>query len=815
MKKILRTIIISLSAFGAITTQAADKYVKPGGTGDGSTWANAAGDIQTAVTAAVAGETVFVSNGTYTLSAQITVSKGITVKSFNNGVVDRAGTIINGNNYVGRTVTNRCFTLSHANAVLEGFTITNGYTATVGGGGVYMSAGTLRNCLIIGNSTYGVNGGGVFATSAGCMVTNCSIIGNTAGGPSNLGGSGGGLYMETGGQIWNSLIAENKVPIYAGYGGGARLNSATMVNCQVISNTCLDGYMTGGVYCHGTVVMRNCLIMGNGRGRASTSAGLGSHAYGGLNAYVENCTIVDNRGAGISTQFGGGNYYLKNTVAYRNDDDTLTTVPTANNSVMVISNSCVSSTNGMTSGSGNTTAEPSFVRRSAGDYRLTPWSVGVDTGLVLPWMSTATDLDENPRISVNNLPDMGAYETTAGSVATHYVARTGQTPVPPYTAGWTAAASNIQDVVNIMSDGATILVKSGATYPFEDQIVTGFATIRSDNNGTLDRDTTIISANNYPGKSVTNRCFHINDAEAIVEGFTITNGLSRADGGGVYLSAGTLRNCLVAGNISTNLSHGGGIYATGSRSLITNCDIVGNAAYGTGGGVQVTTSAKLQNSRVRGNRGMTATTTGSFGGGVWMGASAVLQNCEIVSNIAPSSAVGGGVCIAANGLTIRNCLIAGNSSPSGGGGVGIWGALTGETVENCTLFGNMPAGGASSGIGGTWHAKTLTIRNTICQDSITVAGTILVTNSCLLSTNIANATFSATITNNPVFVNAAGLDFRLKKGSPCIDTGLNQSWMDGALDLDGLVRKDRFASIVDMGAYEFVPLPRGTVVLVR
>ncbi len=803
MKTIIQIIlIISLSAFGAITTQAADKYVKPGGTGDGSTWANAAGDIQTAVTAAVAGETVFVSNGTYTLSAQITVSKGITVKSFNNGVVDRAGTIINGNNYVGRTVTNRCFTLSHANAVLEGFTITNGYTATVGGGGVYMSAGTLRNCLIIGNSTYGVNGGGVFATSAGCMVTNCSIVGNTAGG-----NGGGGLYLSTGAKAWNSRIVRNSTPIYPGTGGGVYMfgGNTMLVNCQVISNTALDGYMTGGVYMQGNpTTLRNCLIMGNGRGRTVPSAGLGSHAWGGLNAYVENCTIVDNRGAGISTQFGGGNYYLKNTVAYRNDDDTLTTVPTANNSVMVISNSCVSSTNGMTSGSGNTTAEPSFVRRSAGDYRLTPWSVGVDTGLVLPWMSTATDLDENPRISVNNLPDMGAYETTAGSVATHYVARTGQTPVPPYTAGWTAAASNIQDVVNIMSDGATILVKSGATYPFEDQIVTGFATIRSDNNGTLDRDTTIISANNYPGKSVTNRCFHINDAEAIVEGFTITNGLSRADGGGVYLSAGTLRNCLVAGNISTN--HGGGIYATGASSMITNCDIVGNAAYGSGGGVLVTTSAKLQNSRVRGNRGITST---SHGGGVWMGASAVLQNCEIVSNTAHSSAVGGGVCITVNGLTVRNCLIVGNSGGSGGG-VGISGALIGETVENCTLFGN-----GVLGIGGTYQGKTLTIRNTICQDTITVAGTILVTNSCLLSTNIANATFSATITNNPVFVNAAGLNFRLAKGSPCIDMGLNQPWMDGALDLDGLVRKDRFARIVDMGAYEFVPLPRGTTILIR
>ncbi len=815
MKTILRTIIISLAAFGAVTTQAADQYVTPGGTGDGSTWANAAGNIQTAVNAAAAGETVFVSNGVYTLSAEITVSKGITVKSYNNGELDRAGTIINGNYPIRE---GRCFNISSASAVVEGFTITNAFMGTAHGGGVTMSAGVLRDCLVIGNVTSNFHGGGIYAAGLDSVVTNCDIVGNIAGGSggiNNASGDGGGLYLSTGAKAWNSRIVRNSTPIYAGRGGGVYMNGGNtmLVNCQVISNTAPDGYMTGGVFMNGDpVTVRNCLIMGNGRGRSSASAGLGSSANGGLNAYVENCTIVDNRGAGILTQYGGGNYYLKNTVVFRNDDDTVQTTKVGD--VMVISNSCVSSTNHMTSGSGNTTAEPSFVWRAGGDYRLAPWSVGVDTGLVLPWMSTATDLDENPRISVNNLPDMGAYETTVGPGINYYVARSGQTPVAPYTAGWSAAASNIQDVVDIMSDGATILVKSGTTYPLQNQIATGFAKIRSDNNGMLDRDTTLISANNYPGKSVTNRCFYINDAEAVVEGFTITNGLSLADGGGVYLSAGTLRNCLVAGNISTNLSHGGGIYATGASSLITNCDIVGNAAYGTGGGVQVTTSAKLLNSRVRGNRGMTATTTGSFGGGVWMGASAVLQNCEIVSNSAPSSTVGGGVCIAANGLTIRNCLIAGNSSPSGGG-VGIWGERIGETVENCTLVGNMAAGGASSGIGGTWHTKTVAIRNTICQDNITFAGTIGVTNSCLLSTNIPNATFSATITNNPVFVNAAGLDFRLKKGSPCIDTGLNQSWMDTAVDLDGLVRKDRFARIVDMGAYEFVPLPRGTMILIR
>ena len=47
---------------------------------------------------------------------------------------------------VGKTVTNRCFSLTHASALVEGLTITNGSARTNDclGGGVYLSAGTLR-----------------------------------------------------------------------------------------------------------------------------------------------------------------------------------------------------------------------------------------------------------------------------------------------------------------------------------------------------------------------------------------------------------------------------------------------------------------------------------------------------------------------------------------------------------------------------------------------------------------------------------------------------------------------------------------------
>ena len=36
-------------------------------------------------------------------------------------------------------------------------------------------------------------------------------------------------------------------------------------------------------------------------------------------------------------------------------------------------------------------------------------------------------------------------------------------------------------------------------------------------------------------------------------------------------------------------------------------------------------------------------------------------------------------------------------------------------------------------------------------------------------------------TNNPLFVNTATNDYRLQKGSPCINRGLKQDWMADAI----------------------------------
>ncbi|MGD0538903.1 MAG: LamG-like jellyroll fold domain-containing protein, partial [Verrucomicrobiota bacterium] len=99
-------------------------------------WATAARTIQDAVVVAVDGDTVLVTNGVYLLDNQIAITNGITVTSVNGPQV----TVVDGG-YPART--NRCFVLSHARAVLEGFTIRGGYAHL--GGGVRMTASDLAN----------------------------------------------------------------------------------------------------------------------------------------------------------------------------------------------------------------------------------------------------------------------------------------------------------------------------------------------------------------------------------------------------------------------------------------------------------------------------------------------------------------------------------------------------------------------------------------------------------------------------------------------------------------------------------------------
>lgn len=96
-------------------------------------------------------------------------------------------------------------------------------------------------------------------------------------------------------------------------------------------------------------------------------------------------------------------------------------------------------------------------------------------------------------------------------------------------------------------------------------------------------------------------------------------------GGGVYMTAGSIDNSLVAGNGAAgyaNIGDGGGIYAYGSNIAIANCTIVGNSAANKHGGLY------LSNGKISVANTVIANNTAVNASPEWGGnATAVFSNC--------------------------------------------------------------------------------------------------------------------------------------------------------------------------------------------
>lgn len=405
--------------------QALDRYVSTNGASIApyTNWADAATNIQWAVNAAAAGETVLVSNGIYYLTNQITFIHAITVRS----ATGTNATIVNGNY---PTFTNRCFYITNATTI-DGFTITNGYANNDVGGGVYLKDGTLQNCVITGNRAvkdFGY-GGGVYFISG--TVSNCQIIGNsvsnTIGGFENCGG--GGVYQE-GGLLTYSLVYTNRVygtnsDNFTGWGGGVFMSGGTLECCTIAYN--VSCYGAGGIFLkegamynsticgnhapnrgagiytgnNGNPHIYNCLVISN---RNTSAAAGGVQLYGGT---LHNCTVVRNS----STVRGGIFLYnatAENTISYYNTGaDWAVQLGTER-----VTNCCGSTGILLTNyGPNNITNAPLFADTNTSNYRLAVDSPCVNKGINRGWMANALDKDGHCRIDrFSGIADMGCYE---------------------------------------------------------------------------------------------------------------------------------------------------------------------------------------------------------------------------------------------------------------------------------------------------------------------------------------------------------------------------------------------------------------------
>jgi hypothetical protein len=364
-------------------------------TADGLSWAAPLLTISNGVakaTAAGAGSTVTVSNGTYNISTQITVSAAITVRSFGGGVTGGLTNAV-ATEVVGSGC--RVFSVAHASAKVDGFTIRGGNGVgdpeTGHGAGVLLNGGLLTAC-VVRNNTNGNNkrGAGVYVVGSGGTVSNCVIRNNTKGG--------------------------------AGMGGGISVYyvTASIVDCKILDNSSGDGSSGhgGGIGIYGppSSLIRNCLIAGN---RAVGNRGGGVYGlYAG--ATLESCTIASN-----TATYGGGvasdnnqSFTVRNSIVAQN------TAGTSNNYYSVNTSSGwtysytwpdLGSYAGMIYGE-----DPLFV--GGGDYTLQATSPCIDKGTNQDtWMVGAKDLAGNTRKTYGGLAgsrgspvvDMGAYEAPA------------------------------------------------------------------------------------------------------------------------------------------------------------------------------------------------------------------------------------------------------------------------------------------------------------------------------------------------------------------------------------------------------------------
>ena len=277
--------------------------------------------IQAAINAAVKGQTVAVSAGTYKENLDFK-GKAITVRSLNptNPQVV-AATIINGNQQ-GSVVTFK--SKETAASVLEGFTLTNGTgTATASGtcgGGVYCTNGsspTLSHNIIKGNSVT-CHGGGIccFDKSSPTLTDNLitknsaknyggglccgsaspTLTGNTFTGNSAY--NGGGVFCDACSPTLTDNIITGNSAVDCGGAVACVVASPILIGNTLSGNSAVDS--GGGVYCvSSSPTLTNNLIIGNLSYRGSGVCCNGNSSPTLTNDTLSGNVTSGNKGAGV------------------------------------------------------------------------------------------------------------------------------------------------------------------------------------------------------------------------------------------------------------------------------------------------------------------------------------------------------------------------------------------------------------------------------------------------------------------------------------------------------------------------------------
>ncbi len=742
--------------FTTLPRQQSRFYVTMAGTGDGSSWTNATGDLDWALNSAAAGYeyfqqpvTVWVAEGTY--QGSFAIREGVNVYG------GFAGTEPAGYNLANRDLTahatildgqqqHRVLTQSAAftrnTVVWDGFTVTRGRTSDYGGG-IYLFGGVdIKNF----------------------KVTNC------------IANEGGGLYASGEGQvtITNSLFSGD-----SSYNSGAAIYAsyADIENVLVCNNSSLNG--TSGIYLNNNFTLTGATIVGNYTryGSEALSANYYYYYYSN-NSSVRNTIVWGNRNSygtiGVNTM---DRFYH---CAIEGAPDSL------QNGNLLLG----SSNEGLYG--------PMFVRPteeagraySGGDWRLQQGSVCVNRGGA-EYVTQTSDLDGHPRVQ-NGKVDMGCYESAYDSVALPEYGDIVYVKEEAAGTGDGTSWANATDDINFAQQIARsqgihkVWVAQGVYYGNPDVSngvfnVTPSVSVYGGFEGTEEADydlslrdfdahASILDGGNR--HRVLYQSESINTSDQVVwDGFTIRNGNATGNydyGGGAYLQQGSaLVNCTVTAN---HAYYGGGVYISGSANTVT----IDGREYRN-------YNSRLVNCKIVNN------TSDNYGGGVY-NEGALVANCLVADNRANS--MGGGVYNSSNGYVVNATIVANSITSeygSGGGYCGYTGWYGNSYLANSVVWGNKKGYEVDNIGGGSWYGLNA-IEGGI-TDSLSIIN--------LESTNDGGDASKF----YPRFIDPQHGDYTIHVTSPCVNYGDSlMAYYLPEVDLAGEPR--RMGESLDLGCYE-------------
>lgn len=421
----MRSFLFVLTFFAITSLQAQTiRYVKPTatGTGDGSSWANASGNLQAMINASDYNDEIWVAEGTYQPIAPNS-SFGIAgnIKLFGSfpatgapGMADRNfssnETILQGKGNA--SVVKNDYYEHSSEGVIDGFIIQGGGGS--GGGGIYNwgASPTISNCVIRNNTVSGNGSAGGGVHNAGNPASNPTFINCIF--YNNAAERGGAIYNNTraGSIIKNCHFLNN----HASLSGGAIQNYASTVTIQnsIFHNNSSSGsggaianFETSNLNIYNSLFYKNtaaswCVII-NG------SSGVWDE--GGSILTIVNSSFEGNHNSSSSTTAAVGNFDGNSATIYNSIFWNNYRAPDwQNNTAIPAYGSNITASNNLT------TQNPLFVDAANGNYQLQTGSPAINAGSNSFYLSSypPDDLAGNQRI-FNTTIDMGAYEF--GSIA--------------------------------------------------------------------------------------------------------------------------------------------------------------------------------------------------------------------------------------------------------------------------------------------------------------------------------------------------------------------------------------------------------------